>query len=118
MESSARLRYFRGSPQKLRLVADLIRGKDVQEAAYLLEGTTKKAAEPIAKLLKSAIANAESRHEALDVDKLFVKEIHVDPGPVLKRIRPAPMGRAFRILKRMSHITIKLETRKSDGSEG
>ncbi len=114
MESTARLRYLRGSAQKVRLVADLIRGRNVQEAVNLLQLTPKAAARPLAKLLKSAIANAEHRESAVDVDRLFVKEIFVDAGPSMKRIRPAPMGRAFRVLKRTSHITIKLDTRKGD----
>ena len=114
MEFRAKLRYHQQSPQKMRLVADLIRGKDVQEAANILHVTNKAAAKPIEKLLRSAIANAENRDESVDVDRLYVKEIFVDPGPVLKRLRPAPMGRAFRILKRQSHVTIKLDTRKGE----
>lgn len=117
MESTARLKYLRGSPQKVRLVADLIRGKGVQEAANILALTHKRAARPLAKLLRSAIANAESRESAVDVDRLYVKEVFVDGGPSLKRIRPAPMGRAFRILKRTSHVTIKLDTRKGGDEE-
>ena len=101
MEFTARLKYLQASPQKVRLVADQIRGSDVQEAANLL---------------RSAIANAESLDEQVDVDRLFVKEIFVDGGPTLKRIRPQPMGRAFRVLKRQSHVTIKLDTRKGDDS--
>ncbi len=116
MESIARLRHLRGSPQKVRLVADLIRGKNVQEAVNILQMTKKKAAASLGKLLKSAIANAENRDNAVDVDRLYVREIFVDGGPMMKRIRPQPMGRAFRILKRTSHITIKLDTRK--GEEG
>lgn len=116
MEFTARLRYLQGSPQKVRLVADQIRGKGVQEAANILQLTKKAAAKPLEKLLRSAIANAENRDEQVDVDRLFVKEVFVDPGPMLKRLRPAPMGRAFRILKRQSHITIKLDTRKGDGA--
>ncbi len=114
MESTARLRYLRGSAQKVRLVADLIRGRNVQEAVNLLQLTPKAAARPLGKLLKSAIANAEHRETSIDVDRLFVKEIFVDAGPSMKRIRPAPMGRAFRIIKRTSHVTIKLDTRKGD----
>jgi large subunit ribosomal protein L22 len=114
MEFTARLRYLMGSPQKVRLVADLIRGKDVQEAANILQVANKAAARPLEKLLRSAVANAENRDESVDVDRLFVKEIFVDGGPMLKRLRPAPMGRAFRVLKRQSHITIKLDTRKGD----
>jgi large subunit ribosomal protein L22 len=116
MEFMAKLRYLQGSPQKVRLLADQIRGKNVQEAANILKLSPKHASRPMEKLLKSAIANAESRDESVDVDLLYVKEIFVDRGPMLKRLRPAPMGRAFRILKRQSHITIKLDTRK--GAEG
>ena len=116
MEVSARLRYLQASPQKVRLVVDMIRGKGVQEASNTLELTTKAAAEPIRKLLLSAIANAENRDEQLDVDLLYVKEIFVDKGPVLKRLRPQPMGRAFQIQKRQSHITIKLDTRAEEAN--
>jgi len=117
MEFMAKLRYHQGSPQKMRLVADMIRGRDVQEAANILHLTKKAAAKPIEKLLRSAIANAEDRDESVDVDLLYVKEIFVDPGPTLKRLRPAPMGRAFRVLKRQSHVTIKLDTRKGASGE-
>ena len=114
MEVTARLRYLQASPQKVRLVADLVRGKDVQEASNILQLSKKSAARSVRKLLKSAVANAENRDDAVDIDRLFVKEIWVDPGPTLKRIRPQPMGRAFRILKRQSHLTIKLDTRKGE----
>ena len=114
MEVKAHLRYLQASPQKVRLVVDLIRGKDVQEASNILQLSKKSAARPVQKLLKSAVANAENREEKVDIDRLFVKEIWVDPGPTLKRIRPQPMGRAFRILKRQSHLTIKLDTRKGE----
>ena len=115
MEVTARLRYAPGSAQKMRLVANLIRGKGVQEAVNLLTVTNKAAARHVRKCLKSAIANAENRDDHVDVDRLYVKEIFVDGGPSFKRIRPAPMGRAFRVLKRQSHITIKLDTRKGEG---
>ncbi len=115
MEVTARLRYAPGSAQKMRLVANLIRGKGVQEAVNLLEVTNKVAARHVRKCLKSAIANAENREDGVDVDRLYVKEIFVDGGPVAKRVRPAPMGRAFRVLRRQSHITIKLDTHKGDG---
>ena len=114
MEVSARLRYLQASPQKVRLVADLIRGKGVQEASDLLLLTKKSVARPMRKLLNSAIANAENRDEQLDLELLYVKEIFVDKGPVLKRLRPQPMGRAFQIQKRQSHITIKLDTREAN----
>ena len=117
MEVRAQLRFLRATPRKVRLVADLIRGKGVQEAVNILHLTNKSAAKPLEKLLKSAIANAENRDDHVDVDRLYVKEIFVDGGPMFKRIRPAPMGRAFRVLKRQSHITIKLDTRKGDGKK-
>jgi len=112
MEVQAKLRFLRGSPRKVRLVADLIRGKGVQEAVNILHFTNKHAAKDVEKLLKSAIANAENRDEPMDVDRLYVKEVFVDPGPSMKRFRPAPMGRGFRVLKRQSHVTIKLDTMK------
>ena len=115
MEFTARLRHLQASAQKVRLVADLIRGKSAQDAVHILDVTNKAAAQHVQKCLKSAIANAENREDHVDVDRLFVKEIFVDGGPVAKRVRPAPMGRAFRILRRQSHITIKLDTRKGDG---
>ncbi len=114
MEFTARLRYLQSSPQKVRLVADQIRGRDVQEAANILQFSKKGAARHLTKLLQSAIANAENLDDQVDVDRLYVKEIFVDGGPVLKRIRPQPMGRAFRILKRQSHVTIRLDTRKGE----
>jgi large subunit ribosomal protein L22 len=117
MEVTAQLRHLQASPQKVRLVVDLIRGKGVEEAATILRTTNKAAAKPIAKLLRSAVANAENRDEAMDVDRLYVKEAFVDGGPSLKRIRANTMGRAFRILKRQSHVTIKLDTRKG-GAQG
>ena len=117
MEVTARLRYLQASPQKVRLVADQIRGRNVQDAANILFLSKKSAANPLRKLLQSAIANAENMDDQLDVDRLYVKEIFVDGGPTLKRIRPQPMGRAFRILKRQSHVTIKLDSRKGEQQE-
>jgi large subunit ribosomal protein L22 len=114
VEVRAQLRFLRATPRKVRLVADLIRGKGVQEAVNILHLTNKSAAKPLEKLLKSAIANAESRDEPVDVDRLFVKEVMVDGGPTMKRFRPAPMGRGFRVLKRSSHVTMKLDTRKGE----
>ena len=117
MEVVARLKHLQASPQKVRLVADLIRGKGVQDAVNVLASTNKYAARPMEKLLKSAIANAENRDEMVDIDELFVKEVFVDGGPTLKRLRPAPQGRAYRILKRQSHITIKLDQKQSEGEQ-
>jgi large subunit ribosomal protein L22 len=118
MEVTARLRHLQASPQKVRLVVDLIRGKGVEEAATILRTTKKSAARPLAKLLRSAVANAEDREQNIDVGRLYVKEAYVDGGPTLKRIRANTMGRAFRILKRQSHVTIKLDTRKGDAKGG
>ena len=95
-------------------MADLIRGKGVQEAVNILRVTRRYAARHVEKALKSAIANAEHREEHVDLDRLYVKEVFVDRGPMAKRVRPAPMGRAYRVQKRQSHITIKLDTRKGE----
>ncbi len=114
MEFKASVKYLQASPQKVRLVADQIRGKGVQEAANILHLSGKAASRHLEKLLKSAIANAENQDEKVDVDRLFVREIFVDGGPALKRIRPQPMGRAFRMLKRQSHVTLKLDTKKTE----
>lgn len=111
MEFQARLRHLQASPQKVRLVADQIRGLAVQDAVDLLQLSEKRAARPLAKLVKSAIANAENRDENVDIDRLFVKEIFVDGGPALKRIWFTTMGRAYRKLKRRSHVTVKLAVR-------
>jgi len=116
MEVTARLRYLQASPQKVRLVVDQIRGKGVQEAVHILQLSKKSASGPVEKLLRSAIANAEHQDEKIDVDRLYVSEAFVDGGPTLKRIRAQPMGRAFRILKRQSHVTLRLATRKVEAS--
>ncbi len=104
--ASARLRYLGTSAQKTRLVVDLIRGKDVGEAAATLRFTKKAVAKDLARLLDSVVANARQKRQDVDVDRLYVSTAFVDGGPSLKRIQPAPMGRAFRILKRMCHVTI------------
>jgi large subunit ribosomal protein L22 len=112
MISKATARFIRMSPQKARLVLDLIRGKDVTEALMTLRFTNKKATEEIEKVLKSAIANAlkksEESQDRLDADDLYVQTAFINEGPRLKRIRPAPMGRAYRYQRRTSHITIEL----------
>jgi large subunit ribosomal protein L22 len=107
MEARAAIRQIRISPQKARLVADLVRGQEVEDAINKLRFMPKKAARIIRKLLESAVANA-SQNEAIDIDTLYIKEIFVDGGPMLKRIRPRAMGRASRILKRTSHIDVVL----------
>lgn len=115
MEAKATAKYIKGSPQKARLVIDLIRGKSVEEALRVLKGSHKRAAGRIEKVLRSAIANAEEKSAAASVDELVVQEAFVDSGPTKSRfrLRPAPMGRAFRERRRQSHITIKI----SDGEE-
>ena len=111
--ASATLRYLGTSAQKARLVVDLIRGRDVGEAAATLRYTHKAVAVDIGRLLDSAVANARQKGQDIDVDRLYVRTAFVDGGPSLKRIQPAPMGRAFRILKRMCHVTIGLGERKT-----
>jgi len=106
MEARAEARYLRTSPQKARLVIDLIRGHKAGEAINILRTTNKRIAPSIEKVLRSAIANAENRHNDVDVDKLFVTGCYVNEGPRMKRIRPAPMGRAYRYQRRMAHIVV------------
>jgi large subunit ribosomal protein L22 len=106
MESRATSKYVRVSPQKARLVVDLIRGKQVGEAVSILRFTKKRITREVEKILHSAIANAEEKNENIDVDQLIVSQAYVNDGPRMKRIRPAPMGRAYRYQRRMSHITV------------
>jgi large subunit ribosomal protein L22 len=106
MEARAEARYVRGSAQKARLVVDLIRGHNAGEAINILRATNKRIAPVVEKVLRSAIANAENRSADVDVDKLVVSEAYVNEGPRMKRLRPAPMGRAFRYQRRMAHIAI------------
>jgi len=105
MEIRAKAKYQRISPQKARLVAENVKGKPVEDALNTLNFTPKKSASMIAKVLSSALANAEQNF-SLDIDDLYVKQVKVDGGPSWKRIRPRAMGRATRILKRTSHITV------------
>jgi ribosomal protein L22 len=107
VEVRAQARYVRCAPRKARLVIDHIRGKDVDEARAILTHTTRAAARDVQKLLDSAIANAENNHE-LVADELKVGRAYVDEGPTLKRYRPRALGRATRIRKRTSHMTIAL----------
>ena len=108
MEATAKVTYVRIAPRKVQIVLDLIRNKPVDEAEAILKHTPKAACEPLAKLLKSAIANAENNNN-MDVTKLYVAECYVCQGPTLKRIRPRAQGRAFRINKKTSHITMVLK---------
>ena len=106
MEARAEAKYLRCSPQKARLVVDLIRGKPAGEAVTILQFTRKRIAHEVEKVLRSAIANAQNRAEDLDVDTLYVSRAYVNEGPRMKRIRPAPMGRAFRYQRRLAHVVI------------
>lgn len=108
MEARAKLRYVRLSPQKTRLVVDMVRGKRIQEALNILRFSPQKAADVVSKLVSSAVANAEQQGVS-DVDRLFVKAISVDQGPVLKRFLPRAQGRATKIRKPTSHITVVLD---------
>ncbi|BAX54352.1 50S ribosomal protein L22 [Photobacterium damselae subsp. piscicida] len=110
MEAIAKHRFARISPQKARLVADQLRGKPVAQALEILNFSNKKTADLIKKVLESAIANAE-HNEGADIDDLNVAKIFVDEGPTMKRIMPRAKGRADRILKRSSHITVVVADR-------
>jgi len=110
MEARAHARYIRMSPRKIKVVLDLIRGKNVNEALAILKHTPRAAAPVVEKLLKSAMANAENNHN-MDVTKLYVAETYANQGPTLKRFRPRAQGRAYRIRKRTSHITMVLKER-------
>ena len=112
MEARATLKYARISPRKVQIVVELIRNKPADKAMAILQNTPKSASEYLVKLLQSAMANAENNHK-MDVSKLYVAECFVGPGPTLKRIRPVDHGRAHRILKRTSHVTLVLREREA-----
>jgi len=109
MHAMATVKYVRVSPQKARLVVDLIRGKNAGEAISILRFTKKGITHEIEKVLRSAIANAEQKSDTVDVEQLVVSKAYVNEGPRQKRIRPAPMGRAYRYQRRTSHITVVVE---------
>lgn len=111
MEARAILRFIRVSPRRVRLVVDQIRGKEVEKALDILKYTPKRSAAIVAKVLKSAIANAENT-QSVDVDRLYVKRALVDEGGMWKRFMPRAMGRATRIRKRLSHITLVIDERE------
>ncbi len=111
MQAKAHLKYLRISPRKVGIVLDLIRNKPASYAMAVLKNTQKAASEPLAKLLKSAMANAEVKN--MNVGELVVSECYVTPGPILKRIMPRAQGRAFRINKRTSHVTIVVEDKEA-----
>ncbi|MCI8501661.1 MAG: 50S ribosomal protein L22 [Oscillospiraceae bacterium] len=111
MEARAYLRHARIAPRKVQIVLDLIRNKPAGLAMAILKNTPKAASAPLAKLLASAIANAENNHN-MNRDELYVAECFVTPGPTLKRIRPRAQGRAFKVLKRTSHVTLVLKEKE------
>ncbi|CQR71615.1 50S ribosomal protein L22 [Sporomusa ovata DSM 2662] len=110
MEAKAIARHIRIAPRKIRIVVDLIRGKNVGEAFAILKYTPKVGAEVVEKVLKSAVANAENNCD-LNTDALYVSQVFVDQGPTLKRIHPRSRGQAFKILKRTSHVTLVVKER-------
>ena len=110
-EAKAILKYARISPRKVKIVLDLIRGRDADIAMAILKNTPKSASEYLIKLLKSAVANAENNFE-MDASKLYVSECYVCPGPTLKRVQPRAQGRAFQILKRTSHVTLTVKEKE------
>lgn len=113
MEARAELRYARISPRKVQIVLDLIRNKPVKEAKAILRNTPKAASEYLEKLLKSAVANAvNDPAKGMDEDRLYVAECYACQGPILKRIRPRAQGRAFRINKMTSHVTLVLREKE------
>jgi large subunit ribosomal protein L22 len=118
MQAKAEARYLRTSPQKARLVVDLIRGQCAEDALQTLRFTKKRIAKEIEKMLRSAIANAENRNNDVDVDALYVTEAYVNEGPRMKRLRAAPMGRAFRYQRRMAHIVVKVGDKQATAQAG
>ena len=119
MEAIAKGKYIKGSPQKARLVIDLIRGRNVQEALAILRFTKKRATRAIEKVLLSAVANAKEKNAAADVDQYIVNRAVIDSGPTKwrRRVRPAPMGRAYREQRRYKHITIAIKGEDTDTEE-
>ena len=110
MEAKAYLRYVRISPRKVRIVADLIRGKSAGEALSILRNTPKAASSVVEKALRSAMANAENNNN-MNIDSLYISTIFVDAGPIMKRVHPRSRGQAFKILKRSSHVTVVVSER-------
>jgi large subunit ribosomal protein L22 len=112
VQAAATAKYIRSSAQKAGLVMDLIRGKDVNQALTVLQFSRKSIARDVAKVLRSAVANAQQKAGfGGEVDRLYVSKCHADNGPSMKRVRPAPMGRAFRIIKRTTHLTVEVTER-------
>ena len=117
MEARATLKYARISPRKVKIVLDLIRGKDAGVAMAILKNTNKSASEYLVKLLGSAIANADNNFN-MDTSRLYVSECFVCPGPTLKRMQPRAQGRAFSILKRTSHVTLVVKEKNNSKEVG
>jgi large subunit ribosomal protein L22 len=117
MKVQARAQFIRQSPYKVRRVLDLVRGLPVGEARRVLSFANRRATEPVSKVLESAVSNARHNH-ALDAEELFVVTAFADEGPTLKRMRPRARGRASRILRRTSHVTIVVGDRREEGEEG
>jgi len=112
VHAAATAKYVRTSAQKAGLVMDLIRGKDVNQALTALQFSRKSVARDVAKVLRSAVANAQQKEGfGGEVERLFVSKCHADNGPSMKRVRPAPMGRAFRVVKRTTHLTVEVTER-------
>jgi large subunit ribosomal protein L22 len=113
MLARAEARYLRVSAQKARLVVDMIRGRKADDAVQALRVVNKRIAPAVEKVLQSAIANAKNKSTDVDVDELYVSSAYVNEGPRMKRIRPAPMGRAYRYQRRMAHIVVELDEKKA-----
>jgi large subunit ribosomal protein L22 len=112
MNAQARLRYYRASPQKVRLVADTVRGEGVPRALSILRLTKRRCARDLAKLVSSAVANLEQKMPGIDSGKLVLSSIQVDQGPRLKRFRAASMGRVFPVLHKFCHVTVEVRERQ------
>lgn len=117
MEARAIKRHTRSSPTKMRLLVDLIRGKSAQEAFAILKFSDKMAAKVAEQTLKSAISNLTYRDAGIDPETIVIKECYVNQGPTIKRIQPAPMGRAFRVRKRSHHLTIVVSSTETQSGE-
>ena len=113
MQARAEARYIRVSPQKVRMVVDLIRGQKAGDAIVALKSVNKRIAPTVEKVLQSAIANARNKSTDVDVDNLVVSRAYVNEGPRMKRIRPAPMGRAYRYQRRLAHIVVEVSEAKA-----
>lgn len=116
MEARAHITHLRIAPRKVKIVLDLIRGKNANDAMAILKYTPKAAAQPVYQLIKSAMANAE-HNSHMDTEGLYVSEVYVTPGPTAKRIQPRAHGRAYRILKRSSHVTLVLKEKETAAKE-